>query len=166
MVRYNVFTMNNETNQIEFYNIFDNYRFLQKVSKLLGWYDRLEKEDLNYLKDFQLDEQVTKREIKKTEELWDASRLENFKKDADKIIYFYFMQKCKNNLFLDTWPNKIPVSDFIKLNTDFLSNKISIYDQIKLNWEVFILYLQENKKEIRLLAKEEKEKRKKLVLQQ
>ena len=66
MVRYNVFIINSETDELDFYNIFDNYRFLQKISKLLGWYDRLEKEDLNYLKDLTLDDNVTKKEIKKT----------------------------------------------------------------------------------------------------
>lgn len=186
MLEYNVLKINKGTGEFELYNIFDHYRFLQRISRLLGQYDRREKEDLSDLKLFEEDELVTKKEIKKTKELWDIKRLENFNTDVEKIINYYFLQKCKDFLFLGKWPNTISIEELTRLNSvwDSYSDKkreiinlldvnssgnnlkIAVYDQICLNWGLFISYLQQNKKEIRLLAKEEKEKHKQLNLQE
>lgn len=66
---------------------------------------------------------------------------ELFETSVDRSLIYYFWSKCEYEIVLSCWPPKKDIKDFD-------DKKISIYDQIKLNWDHFIKYLWENRRNL------------------
>lgn len=64
---------------------------------------------------------------------------EEFINQLKKDLMYYYWSKCEWEILLTSWIG-------IK---DFKAEKIDVYDQIKLNWNRFVDYVWENKKEFR-----------------
>ena len=63
---------------------------------------------------------------------------EAFAEAVRKDLMYYFWSKCEWEIILSSWP---PMKDFHDA-------KIDVYDQVMLNWNVFIDWLWEHKKEL------------------
>ena len=61
-----------------------------------------------------------------------------FSEKVKRLSMYYFWAKCEYEILITTWLER----------KDFKSEKIDVYDQLQLNWNVFINYIWENKKEI------------------
>ena len=66
---------------------------------------------------------------------------ESFKKELNKSIHYYFWCKCEWEIILSSWP---PMPE-----NRFKSEKIDVCDQLLLNWDIFVDYIWENKKELK-----------------
>ena len=114
MIQWNVVWENFNAREIQTYNIFDNYSFLDDCVK------------------------ACKKENK-----------DEFADEVKRSLAYWFRWKCEWEFIASGWPpsEKHPVE-----------RKIDVYDQITLNWDIFIDWLWEHKKELRK-AKREKDKR-------
>lgn len=65
---------------------------------------------------------------------------EEFAKAVKSSLMYYYWSKCEWEIILQSWPQR----------ENFNAKKIDVYDQVMLNWDKFIDYLWENKKEIKL----------------
>ncbi len=63
---------------------------------------------------------------------------EAFAEAVRKDLMYYFWSKCEWEIILSAWPPR----------KNFRESKIDVYDQVMLNWNVFIDWLWEHKKEL------------------
>ena len=68
---------------------------------------------------------------------------EKFEEQLKRDAMYYFWSKCEWEIILSHWPPNKNSSD------KFKDRKIDVYDQLKLNWDSFVNYLLENKKELK-----------------
>ena len=61
-----------------------------------------------------------------------------FEEELKHHLKYYYWSKCEWEIVLSPWPEW----------KDFREMKIDVYDQIALNWEQFVNYVWENRKEI------------------
>ena len=59
---------------------------------------------------------------------------EEFKKELNSILMYYFWSKCEWEVIITGWPPSERVEE----------RKVDVYEQIKLNFEVFAKYIWEN----------------------
>lgn len=64
-----------------------------------------------------------------------------FSESVRKDLRYYYWSKCEWEIILTGWPP----------SDRFKSEKIDVYDQIMMNWDVFIRYLWDNRKELKKL---------------
>lgn len=64
--------------------------------------------------------------------------IEDFSKELKRICMYYFWSKCEYEIILTCWPKW----------DKFKEEKIDVYSQLNLNWDKFVNYIWENKKEI------------------
>lgn len=64
---------------------------------------------------------------------------EGFAEAVRSDLMYYFWSKCEWEIILQHWPSM----------KDFHDKKIDVYDQVLLNWDVFIDYLWNNRKELK-----------------
>lgn len=67
-----------------------------------------------------------------------ADNKEAFAEKVRRDLMYYFWSKCEWEIILSHWPPR----------EDAREEKIDVYDQVMLNWNVFIDYLWENRKEL------------------
>lgn len=165
MLVWNVYREDFNAREIEVYNVFEHWGFLQDLAKSLRKIDKKEKE----LKDLpafagtkivgkfrtQLEE-MTNEEIRG----WCA---------------YYFWSKCEHEVVVTRWPPYVSYEEYMDMTKEIAdhnakygknpltinawpvsSRKIDIYDQLRLNWEKFVVYIIANKKELYKEAKERK----------
>ena len=65
---------------------------------------------------------------------------EAFAEDLKRDLMYYFWSKCEWEVIVSQWPPK----------DDGRDAKIDVYDQIKMNWDRFLDYTWEHRKEIKL----------------
>lgn len=63
---------------------------------------------------------------------------EAFAEEVRRSLMYYYWSKCEWEIILQHWPPR----------QDFRDEKIDVYDQVMLNWDHFIDYLWENRKEL------------------
>ena len=66
---------------------------------------------------------------------------EEFEKEVRQSLMYHYWSKCEWEVVIDHWPP----SDRAK------AIKVDVYDQVMLNWDIFIDYLWNNKKELKKL---------------
>lgn len=64
--------------------------------------------------------------------------IEDFSKELKRICMYYFWSKCEYEIIITCWPKW----------DKFKEEKIDVYSQLNLNWDKFVNYIWENKKEI------------------
>ena len=64
--------------------------------------------------------------------------IEDFSKELKRICMYYFWSKCEYEIILTCWPKW----------DKFKEEKIDVYSQLNLNWDKFVNYIWDNKKEI------------------
>lgn len=64
--------------------------------------------------------------------------IEEFSDRLRRIVMYYFWSKCEYEIILTCWPKW----------DKFKEEKIDVYSQLNLNWDKFVNYIWENKKEI------------------
>lgn len=64
--------------------------------------------------------------------------IEDFSKELKRICMYYFWSKCEYEIILTCWPTW----------DKFREEKIDVYSQLNLNWDKFVNYIWNNKKEI------------------
>lgn len=64
--------------------------------------------------------------------------IEDFSTELNRICMYYFWSKCEYEIILTCWPTW----------DKFKEEKIDVYSQLKLNWDKFVNYIWDNKKEI------------------
>ena len=67
---------------------------------------------------------------------------EDFSEMVRREMMYYFWSKCEWEIILTSWPPTRP-------EVNFRDEKIDVYDQVRLNWDVFIDWLWENRKELK-----------------
>ena len=67
-----------------------------------------------------------------------------FSEEIKRSLMYYYWSKCEWEIILDSWPER----------KDFRQEKIDVYDQVALNWDVFINWLWDNRKELRKKVKD------------
>lgn len=65
---------------------------------------------------------------------------ENFIRSIKSNLMYYYWSKCEWEILITTWIHP----------EEFESKKIDVYDQIVLNWNVFIEYVWNNRKELKI----------------
>lgn len=60
-----------------------------------------------------------------------------FAEAVRRSLMYHYWSKCEWEIILQHWPP----------NERFRDEKIDVYDQVRLNWDIFINYLWENRKE-------------------
>ena len=104
---------------------------------MLKWYVYLENinsrsiETYNVFKHFNFYQDV-KEAIKQIEDK------QNFSEKIKRIAKYYFWSRCEYEILITSW---------IAPDT-FKDKKIDVYDQLELNWDRFIDYIWENKKDL------------------
>ena len=104
---------------------------------MLKWYVYLESFNsrrivtYNVFKHFNFYQDV-KEAIRQTE------NKQNFSEKIKRIAKYYFWSKCEYEILITSW---------IATN-NFKDKKIDVYDQLELNWDRFIDYIWENKKDL------------------
>lgn len=63
---------------------------------------------------------------------------QDFSERIKRIAKYYFLSKCEYEILITSW---------IATN-NFKDKKIDVYDQLELNWDRFIDYIWENKKDL------------------
>lgn len=76
--------------------------------------------------------QDVKKEIRQIEDK------QNFSEKIKRIARYYFWAKCEYEILITSWIG----------NNNFKDKKIDVYDQLELNWDRFIDYIWENKKDL------------------
>lgn len=61
-----------------------------------------------------------------------------FLREVDHLLHYYYWSKCEWEIVLSHWPPR----------KDFGGEKVDVWDQIALNWDRFIDYIWENRKEL------------------
>lgn len=61
-----------------------------------------------------------------------------FSERVKRLSMYYFWSKCEYEILITTWLER----------KDFKSEKIDVYDQLQLNWDIFVNYIWENKKNL------------------
>lgn len=64
--------------------------------------------------------------------------MDAFSEDIRRHLLYYFWSKCEWEVIIDHWPG----------GEHFKPEKIDVYDQVRLNWDKFIIYLWEHRKEL------------------
>ena len=64
--------------------------------------------------------------------------IEEFSDRLRRIVMYYFWSKCEYEIILTCWPSW----------DKFKEEKIDVYSQLDLNWDKFVNYIWDNKKEI------------------
>lgn len=64
--------------------------------------------------------------------------IEDFSKELKSICVYFFWAKCEYEIILTCWPEW----------DKFKKEKIDVYSQLNLNWDKFVNYIWDNKKEI------------------
>ena len=74
--------------------------------------------------------------------------LKEYKDDKDgfaerlrRELMYYYWSKCEWEVIVTSWPPPSPESDFEDI-------KIDVYEQVRLNWDVFVDYVWEHRKEL------------------
>ena len=76
--------------------------------------------------------------VKKNKEDKDA-----FSTQLLRDLRYYFWSKCEWEIILTSWPER----------KDFNDYKVDIAEQIELNWDKFVNYIWENRKELKPIHK-------------
>ena len=63
---------------------------------------------------------------------------EGFEDAIKKELMYYYWSKCEWEIILTSWP----------VRKNFQDAKVDVYSQVCLNWDVFIDYVGENRKEL------------------
>lgn len=154
MISWKVFNEDINKRKIVEYDVFTHYNFLKGLSKVFKDIDKLEK---------------TEESQKKIEA--------EFNERVRRECLYYFWGKCEWEVVLTSWPPYITVEEIDRLNKeveDHVKNwesparvvspnldidmKIDVYDQLQLNWNIFLQYVKDHKKEIIKKYKELKKK--------
>lgn len=61
-----------------------------------------------------------------------------FAEELRRELMYYFWSKCEWEIILKDWPP----------HDDFNDEKVDVYDQVRLNWNIFVDYVWENRKEL------------------
>ena len=154
MISWKVFNEDINKRKIIEYDVFTHYNFLKGLSKVFKDIDKLEK----------------------TEESQEKIEAE-FNERVRRECLYYFWGKCEWEVVLTSWPPYITVEEIERLNKEIedhvknwgsparvvspnldIDMKIDVYDQLQLNWNIFLQYVKDHKKEIIKKYKELKKK--------
>ena len=72
------------------------------------------------------------------EEIRQIEDKQNFSDRIKRIARYYFWGKCEYEILITSW----------LATNNFKAEKIDVYDQLELNWDRFIDYIWENKKDL------------------
>ena len=135
---WNVYCLNNATHEIEPRNVFYHYGFLKDLYKLKKQY--LKKGDF---------------------------RFDDFIKEVERDLKYYYWSKYEWEIVLTIWPPRIEEEELERLKEEretttkegqhlylqdvrlHVSKKVDIYEQVKMNWDAFVEYLRNNYKLIK-----------------
>lgn len=154
MISWKVFNEDMNKRKIVEYDVFTHYNFLKGLSKVFKDIDKLEKAE----------------EAQKKIEA-------EFNERVRRECLYYFWGKCEWEVVLTSWPPYITVEEIGRLNKEIedhvknwgsparvvspnldIDMKIDVYDQLQLNWNIFLQYVKDHKKEIIKKYKELKKK--------
>ncbi len=154
MISWKVFNEDINKRKIVEYDVFTHYDFLKGLSKVFKDIDKLEKAE----------ESQKKIEIE-------------FNERVRRECLYYFWGKCEWEVVLTSWPPYITVEEIDRLNKEIedhvknwgsparvvspnldIDMKVDVYDQLQLNWNIFLQYVKDHKKEIIKKYKELKKK--------
>lgn len=144
MISWKVFNEDINKRKIVEYDVFTHYNFLKGLSKVFKDIDKLEK----------------------TEESQKKIEIE-FNERVRRECLYYFWGKCEWEVVLTSWPPYITVEEIDRLNKEIedhvknwgsparvvspnldIDMKVDVYDQLQLNWNIFLQYVKDHKKEI------------------
>ena len=144
MISWKVFNEDINKRKIVEYDVFTHYNFLKGISKVFKDIDKMSKEDKPQ-KDIDME----------------------FNERVRRECLYYFWGKCEWEIILTDWPPHIIIKEVERLNKEVedhvknwgiparsvtpdleVSRKIDVYDQLQLNWEVFLQYVKDHRKEI------------------
>lgn len=88
------------------------------------------------------------RKLQYNKELTDEQKKEQFAEELRKDLMYYYWSKCEWEIILQHWPP----------HERFRDMKVDVYDQVRLNWDRFLEYTWENRRQ--LWTKSKKQNRK------
>ena len=165
MLTWNVFLMDFNKKELTTYNLFRHGGFIESLQKLEKEYKKKEKEISQII--------LASNDI---ETLKGKRKLAAYNKELDewyceeirKWCSYYFWSKCEYEVVITSWPPYITLGEYHRIDrelTDYIKEynkvplklnirpdggeKIDIYDQLQLNWNEFIRYIKEHRKEIK-----------------
>ena len=123
-LKWNVYHLNFNEQQIEPFNIFHNWRFCEDVDKAVKKYKKeIKKEGL------------TKKQL---EDL-----LNDFKEQILRDVQYYFWSKYEWEIGITEPFSNSLVEDYTK-GRKYPWKKIDVYDQVMMNWDIFFDYIYRN----------------------
>ena len=78
------------------------------------------------------------KKLERNKELTDEQKKKQFSEQLCRELSYYYWSKCEWEIVLDHWPHR----------SDSEHVKIDVYDQIRLNWERFVDYTWENRRQL------------------
>ena len=161
MLTWWVYNEDINNREIKPYNIFDHGGFLKGLNQM---FKNIKKESDKYLKENNLDADLSTKELNKYNKYMEAFEDEALSRECS----YYFWSKCEYEIVLTSWPPYVEVEDIDKLKQEVeehdskynwkqlrinvpltVAKKIDIYDQLRLNWDAFKTYVFEHEKEIK-----------------
>ena len=161
MLEWNVYNEDINNREIEIYNIFNHGGFLKGLNQM---FKNIKKESDKYLKENNLDADLSTKELNKYNKYMEAFEDEALRRECS----YYFWSKSEYEIVLTSWPPYMEVEDIDKLKQEVeehdskwnwkqqkvnvpltIAKKIDIYEQLRLNWDAFKRYIFEHEKEIK-----------------
>lgn len=78
------------------------------------------------------------RKLQYNKELTDEQKKEQFAEELRKDLMYYYWSKCEWEILLQHWPP----------HERFRETKVDVYDQVRLNWDRFLEYTWENRRQL------------------
>ena len=123
MLEWNVFVGGFNSREIEVRNVFNHHGFWNDLVKIAKKYNkaRILPDDLRI--------QI---EAEKADK-------ESFAEAVRTSLMYYYWSKCEWEVIIDHWPQRDGWND----------RKVDVYEQVSMNWDRFIDYLWEHRREIK-----------------
>ena len=78
------------------------------------------------------------KKLERNKELTEEQKKEQFEERLRRELMYYYWSKCEWEIILQAWPAR----------EDFREEKIDVYDQVKLNWDKFLDYTWQNRRQL------------------
>ena len=78
------------------------------------------------------------KKLERNKDLTEEQKKEQFAERLNRELMYVYRSKCEWEIILQHWPT----------SEKFKDEKIDVYDQIKLNWDKFLDYTWENRKQL------------------
>ena len=122
MLEWNVFIGGFNSREIEVHNVFNHYGFWKDLVKIAKKYK-------NHVLPDDLKIQIEAEAQDKAE----------FAEEVRRSLMYFYWSKCEWEVIIEHWPQ----------HEGWHDKKVDVYEQVRMNWDHFIDYLWEHRREIK-----------------